>query len=371
MASRLPSRLLLGLFLLSRMAIRSRRPGDTKRILVAHHLYLGDTIMLTPLLAKLRQQYPTAEIVMTTPAAIAPLYQHRPYGVQALPYDPRDASTLRALWRHRGFDLALVPGDNRFSWLAYALGARRIIAFSGDRPPYKSWPVTEFVHYGDEPVAWGDMVADMIQGPTPPPYGPAQWSAPDCSPFTLPSSPYCVLHVGASSPLKLWTPNNWIALADKLTQQGYTVVWSGSGPEKCHVDAIDPGGRFASYAGQLDLPQLWRLLSQASLLVSPDTGVAHLGRIANVPTVTLFGPGSHVISGAGKFWGDGPHRAVTVDPFPCRDQHGLFKRELTWVQRCYRRVSECGDNKCMQAISVDAVAVAADAVRRKPRSVAR
>src|SRR6266581_1692563 len=99
MASRTPARLLLALLVLRRvLTTRKRRPhGAPARILIAHHLYLGDTLMLTPLLAKLRQQFPESEIVMTTPRAIVPLYARRPYGVLALPYDPRDLATLAAL----------------------------------------------------------------------------------------------------------------------------------------------------------------------------------------------------------------------------------------------------------------------------------
>jgi len=68
----------------SRLGIRSRvvahalarrvahgprtRPGTVRRILVAHHLLAGDTLMLTPLLAKLRERHPEAHIAMTVRA---------------------------------------------------------------------------------------------------------------------------------------------------------------------------------------------------------------------------------------------------------------------------------------------------------------
>ena len=97
-----------------------RRPQQVSRILIAHHLLLGDTLMLTPLLAALRQCYPQAEILMLCPKAIAPLYQGRPYDVSVLPWHPADAKSLLPLWQAPGFDLAFVPGDNRYSWLALA-----------------------------------------------------------------------------------------------------------------------------------------------------------------------------------------------------------------------------------------------------------
>lgn len=335
---------------LSEPGRRRQPPAAPRRILIAHHLLLGDTLMLTPLLAKLRARYPAAEIIMAAPKAIVPLYQNRPYGVSALSYDPRDGATLRALLEAGGFDLALVPGDNRYSWLARAAGVRWIIAFSGDRPAYKNWPVDELLLYPDQPAAWGDMVAGLIAGPPPPAYRPADWPGPDHTPFELPRQAYCVLHVGASSPLKLWPPERWRALADHLAQHGYGVVWSGGKGEQSLVAAIDPAGRDASFAGQLDLAQLWHLVKHAGLLVCPDTGVAHLGRIVNTPTITLFGPGSAVICGAGDFWRDSPYRALGVENFPCRDQRILFKRRLDWVRRCARTPAQCAAAACMAAI---------------------
>lgn len=362
MASRLASRVRVIARALGHMLLRrSPRTERPKRILIAHHLLLGDTLMLTPLLAKLRERHPQAEIVMLAPKASVPLYQFHPYGVSVLPHDPRDPSTLQALYRQSGFDLALVPGDNRYSWLAKSLGARHIVAFAGDRPAYKSWPVDELIPYPGTPAAWGDMVAGLIPGPAPAPYLPADWPTPDFSPFDLPEKPYCVLHVGASTSLKQWETEKWLALADFLEAQGCQVVWSGGRGEEKLVAALDPAGRRHSYAAQLDLPQLWHLLKHARLLVCPDTGVAHLGRLAGTPTVALFGPGSASIYGAGDFWRNSPYIAVTVDPFACRDQHRLFKREIPWVQRCGRGPQECATPRCMQAISLETVT---DAARR-------
>jgi ADP-heptose:LPS heptosyltransferase len=360
--TRLPSRLLL----LPVMAYRTlsffrrrTRPPQPRRILIAHHLLLGDTLMLTPLLAKLRARYPEAEVVMTVPEAIAPLYGGRPYGVQAIPYNPRKAKTLLGLLDISGFDLAFVPGDNRYSWLARALDSRWIVAFAGGAA-YKNLPVDELIPYADVPAAWGDMVAQLVTGPAPAPYDPTHWPAPAYRPFASPAVPYAVLHVGASSTLKLWQPDKWRQMANSLEQRGVQVVWSAGPREQGIVEAIDPEGRYPSYAGKLDLAQLWHLVKGASMMVSPDTGVAHLGRLTHTPTVALFGPGSHVLCGAGDFWRDSPYRAVTIVDFPCRDQKVLFKREISWMKRCIRSVRECNNNLCMQAITVDMVRDACD-----------
>jgi hypothetical protein len=77
-----------------------------------------------------------------------------------------------------------------------------------------------------------------------------------------------------------------------------------------------------------------------------------------VPTVALFGPGSATLYGASDFWRNARYRAVTVDPFPCRDQMRLFGRELLWVRRCARSPAECPAPRCMQAIDTAMVEAA-------------
>jgi ADP-heptose:LPS heptosyltransferase len=93
--------------------------------------------------------------------------------------------------------------------------------------------------------------------------------------------------------------------------------------------------------------------------VALDTGVMHLAKLTVTPTVALFGPGSQVLFGPGEYWRANPLRAVTIDPFPCRDQRTVFKRELDWVRRCQRSTDECAAPRCMHAIDAAMVESAA------------
>jgi len=334
------------------------RPLDPERILIAHHLLLGDTLMLTALIAKLRERHPGSDIVMALPEAYAPLYAGAPYGVRAIGWDPRDPAAS-PLWRDKGFDLAIVPGDNRTSWLALALDARWIVAFSGDTPHTKNWPIDELWEYPARSAAWSDMVAGLIEGPPPAPYLPAHWPAPGLeASIGSAAGRYAVLHVGASTPLKRWSPARWRSLAERFAAAGIEPIWSAGPGEKSLVHACDSAERYRSVAEALSLTQLWHLLAGAAILVAPDTGVAHLGRVVGTPTVALFGPGSAAISGAGAFWREAAYRAVTIDPFPCRDQRVLFRREIAWVRRCGRTLDQCAHPRCMDAIELEAVLAA-------------
>ena len=44
---------------------------------------------------------------------------------------------------------------------------------------------------------------------------------PPAAAFTLPNAPFCVLHVGASTPLKQWPPDRWRRLADRIPESSH------------------------------------------------------------------------------------------------------------------------------------------------------
>jgi ADP-heptose:LPS heptosyltransferase len=332
-----------------------RRPVHPGRILVAHQLLLGDTLMLTPLLVRLRRRHPEAEIVMTVSRRQLPLYAPRPYGVAAVAYDSRDRASAQQLLALGSFDLAVVPGDNRQALLAHALGSSWVVALAGDRPAWKNWFADELIPMPTEPTALSDLFALLAGEEDDAIYDQRDWPRPECTPFELPRRDYAVLHVGASTPLRLWEPHKWLQLADALRNVGLEVAFSAGPGEERVVEAIDPERRHQSYAGMLDLPQLWRLLDRARLLVCLDSGVGHLAKMAATPSVVLYGPGSPVLFGPGRFWRNHPCGAVTIADFPCRDQRGVFKREVTWVRRCTRTQDECPAPACMRALEVESV----------------
>lgn len=367
-ASRAPMRLLGVALALARWGFGRSRPPSPRRILVLHHLLLGDTLMVTGLLAKLRARHPDAQIEMTVAPAYAPLYTGRPYGVLAHPFDPRDIGTLRPLWSGPRPDLVILPADNRWSWLARGIGARWIVGIAGDRPARKNWPVDELVPYSTAPAAFVETAASLVGGSPPAPYRTQDWPAPEAGVAQGYDGDYVVLHVGASSLLKLWPAQRWRDLAAWLEAKSLSVVWSAGPGEAAIIEAIDPGGTRLRVPGTQTLAQLWHLLAGARAVVCPDTGIAHLARIVGTPTVTLFGPGSAVICGTGEFFAGMPGRAVTVDPFPCRDQSIQFFRHVSWARRCERLPGappeRCERPLCMEAIELGRVTAAIDDLLR-------
>ena len=356
--SRLPSRLAVLPRAAANRLGKRYRPGTPQRILIAHNLLLGDTLMLTALLARLRTRWPQTAIVMTVAPAMLPLYAGRPYGVEVLPFDAHRAATARRIMRSGPYDLALVPGDNRATWLAHAARARWVVALDEPGRPLRTRIADELLPWPVAPQALADMLASLGGAATGEVFSTAQWPAPACAPFDLPAAPYCVLHVGAGSPLRQWPPVRWGHLAKSLVSQGFAPVWSGGTQEAELIEQIDPAHQYTSTAGRLDLAQLWQLLKNAALLVVPDTGIAHLAKLTGTPTVCLFGPGSDVLFGAGQFWRDHKFVPVIEAGFPCRDQHTLFGRHIEWVQRCQRSTAQCAAPACMHALDTERVIAA-------------
>lgn len=124
-----------------------------------------------------------------------------------------------------------------------------------------------------------------------------------CADVTLPRPPAVgrehtgaiVIHPGASAAARRWPAERFAAVAAALREDGYEIVFSGSGAEfgLAHDVARAAGlPRSAVVAGMLDLVALAALLSDSRLVICGDTGVAHLAAATATASVVLFGPTS-------------------------------------------------------------------------------
>jgi ADP-heptose:LPS heptosyltransferase len=122
------------------------------------------------------------------------------------------------------------------------------------------------------------------------------------------------------------------------------------------IDEVDPLKKYTHVRGTFSLLKMWLLIKRSTLLISSDTGIAHLSKIAFVPSITLYGPGSPLVHGTGDFWVNLPNLPVTVDSFLCRDQNLFFGRKVLWLKRCARKLDECQTpGACMDVITPEKV----------------
>ncbi len=136
-----------------------------------------------------------------------------------------------------------------------------------------------------------------------------------------------VVHVGAGAPARRWPPDRFAAVVRHLMVLGRDVVLTGDPFERdiavqVAAQAGLPDDRVL--AGRQNLTDLAATVAGASLVISGDTGVAHLATAFGTRTVLLFGPtpprrggppahllGRHAVLWAGQV---GDPDARTPDP---------------------------------------------------------
>ncbi|MHA7198108.1 glycosyltransferase family 9 protein [Arthrobacter alkaliphilus] len=125
-----------------------------------------------------------------------------------------------------------------------------------------------------------------------------------------------VVHVGAAYGSRLWPVERFAEVAAELAKAGHQVVLTGSTSERERAvetarlanlkgAKLDDG---AVLAGQQSLAEFAATVGEARLVVSADTGAAHLASAYDRPSVVLFGPAP------AEEWGPppGPHVVLTA-----------------------------------------------------------
>lgn len=104
------------------------------------------------------------------------------------------------------------------------------------------------------------------------------------------SLPWIVLHPGASAPSRRYPPQHWKEVARQLIErEACPLIFTGSMDEVTLVDQIRSGlPGTHSLAGKLDLGQLAALIALTPLLISNNTGPAHIAAAVGTAIVDLY-----------------------------------------------------------------------------------
>jgi ADP-heptose:LPS heptosyltransferase len=96
----------------------------------------------------------------------------------------------------------------------------------------------------------------------------------------------------ASAPAKRWPAERFAALADLLARRGIPRAVAVGPSERGLAEAVRErsGSPLPVLGPDLDAIELAAVLAKARLVVSNDSGPAHLAGAVNTPVVVLFGP---------------------------------------------------------------------------------
>ena len=159
---------------------------------------------------------------------------------------------------------------------------------------------------------------------------------------------YAVLNIGSNEPGRRWPLSSYAKIARNLTKGGFQVVVVGCLDDQYNQQLIASffhGLDVVNLVGKTSLSELLDLFANAKLVVSSDTGPAHLSIALERPTV--------VIIGGGHFGSFVPYPSE-VTP---KDVRFVYKKmdcyHCFW--RCHKRESNLQSFPCIENIEKEQV----------------
>lgn len=302
---------------------------DAQKVVLVDMGFLGDTLHLIPALWEVRRHYPNAEIhVLTSPVGeevlgLVPGLVDRTWVVRwASGSGMGTRAALRAayqLWREP-FDAAInFSGVDRTLFFTALTGAPWRVATPGGRKHFwNRWLIPHWIARPDPTLPVFEQKRQMLAA-----CGmalePVRWDLsmkPETARRAESLVPLGALHfsINASTSLKEWPVEHWIALAVKLlaVHPQLQIVASGSASvrEQAQLRRLQEGvnhPRLMVLPAGLTITDLAAVLQRCQMHVGSDSGVLHLAVAMGIPTLSFFrenegavawmpsGPGHRVI----------------------------------------------------------------------------
>jgi ADP-heptose:LPS heptosyltransferase len=331
---------------------------------------IGDFLCATPAFRALRAALPEAEITLITLPMLRDLalrltsidrvvdFPGFP-GIAEQFFDARRATAFLADMQAERFDLAIqMQGSGIYSNpFMLLLGARATAGFihpghsPGRLDSALPWPSAS--HEVERLLALTTFLGAPSRGArTEFPLWP-QDRARARSLLANFERPWIGLHPAARDRARRWAPERFLAAGLALRRRyGGTLALLGDVGERELAARLaaeadrEAGGAVLNLVGETSLLVLGAVIARLDLLLTNDTGPAHIGYALGTPSLTVFGGASPEVYGPPAI---GPHR-VALFPISCRPRDG------TTCPSCARGY------ECLERVRVDGVVVAADAL---------
>ena len=308
-----------------------RLPGKPRKILVAACGFLGDMILLMPVLESLRKSYPGMKIDLLCGENGKELYRRSGivndiiiYSSDEKTFSAKLAKTIEkqaydaiyAPYYHKKnprpvFFQTKVPvitfnrdvGLTRKMW--YELADKRILKDFENHEIRNLYRMFDFPGLKHAPQQWKipvpqrerEKIKMMLER------------------FSLNREPLILLHPGAGYPEKMWPWKNWSELAKLIKNNisGSIIFTGGDDIRELVEECIAESNSGAlNLCGKTSLWELGALLEFAEILITTDSGPKHFAMSLGTPTLTLYGPTDENRWGA--LWDREKHKVVRAVP---------------------------------------------------------
>ena len=334
--------------------------SEIKRVVVRGTNWVGDSVMTVPALRALRRVLPEAKITLVVRPAAKGIFSGVKFVDDLLVYDRRSAFSIVSQvreWRQRHFDLTIVF-QNAFEAalipfvagvplrLGYATESRQaLLTHPLPLPDWRSSRHEVFYYlylitaleqllFGTSKICEQDPDASLEISEA----RQAEAEQLLSTHGVREGEAVVALCPGSiNSRAKRWPAEAYAALADRLIESGRQVLLIGSADEMDVSREVTARmkQRPIVLTGKTSLDQIVAVLSLVDLVVTNDTGPAHIAAALGRPTLVIFGPTN----------------PLTTRPFAPEAE---ILRHPPDCAPCMLR--DCPiDHRCMTAITVDEV----------------
>ena len=287
---------------------------EYRNILVYAMVNLGDVVLLTSAIALLKKAYPQARVTMLSRPIVREVIEHNPVIDDVILFDYKSKqNSMKQMWsmvqelRRRKFDLA-ISFDRKLrpallcllAGIPVRVGPSRVL---DARPSRVTWLYTHTVPitYDLDETLQAETYQEIIRGFTgaaghEQPVLPTPTEAQRTKAAALLSSAAGKRKIGlcvkGTFGLKTW-PKEYFAEVVRALNLRYDAAFYVTGAPGDYAYAEDVisaiGIPVENLCGKTNLMELAAFYEQLDILISVDTGGAHIAAVTGVPLVVMFG----------------------------------------------------------------------------------
>ena len=336
--------------------MHSIQPQNIDRVVVRTPNWVGDAVMCVPALRELKRIYPSAHITLVARPGAPDIFIDADFADEVIIYERAGlASVWQQIsdWKKRRFDLAILF-QNAFEAAAISFLARVPVRVGYDSEHRgflltHSIPLPTWKDQRHEVFYYLNIIHELeraISGTSSPETVEPEFALSVSEDRKLQArkllreqglddtKPLVLLCPGSvNSRAKRWPAERFAALADQFSAAATNVALIGSPGETDVSEKVRDlaQAKLLVLTGQTSMAEATALISIADVLITNDTGPAHIGPAVGTPTLVIFGPTN----------------PATTRPF---GPAGVVVREPPDCAPCMLR--DCPiDHRCMTAIA--------------------
>jgi heptosyltransferase-2 len=309
-----------------------------EKILIIQTAFLGDVILITPLIRETKKQFPNSDIdVLIIPESVGAL-ENNPNIRYILKFDKRNHKwvsylKLVRIIRQNHYDLAISPHSSITTAYLMLLGGIKIrVGFDrwhSARYLTQKVPHKRDMHKREKNLqllrsisnAQFDSNTELF-----PSKEMIEKYKKILDAFSRPGNKVIAIAPGSIWFTKRWPVNHYTKLVQLLESNGFDMIFIGATAEKGLCDKIisDAGSNGINFAGSTSILESAAIIQQCDLLICNDSGAMHIANAMKTDVVAFFGP-----------------TVQSIGYFPYRENDKVFELAM----EC-RPCGKHGSNKC-------------------------